>query len=71
MLRGKGDQCVCQAENKASAGGAQREVGNERGRKRGQGASHVETERPRLGDGIYFKCNGKQLVDFHQVRNMI
>lgn len=52
-MRGKGDLHVCQAGKKANAGGARKEVGNEHGRKGGQGASHVEMYRLGLGDGLY------------------
>lgn len=63
MLRGKGAYCVCKAESKPEPG----ETGSERGGKGG----HVENYRPGLGDGIYSKCDGKQLGNFKQGRNTI
>lgn len=58
-------------QKEVSTGGDWSEVGHECDRKGRQGAGHVETYRPGLGDGVYSKCNGKPLGDFQQVSNMI
>lgn len=66
-VEGKGNLVCLSSRKKASAGGDWSEVVREHGRKGGQGAGHVETYRPGLGDGIY----SKPLGEFQQVKNKI